>query len=191
MVLEIIHRQLQDHLELLQLELAAFQFRSKEGRLVVIAQQMLIVGCTAGGGGGQQMLRQNHTCAQPRTVRSMTALADSIETVAGSDDPRIRGRPLQIFAKIFKNGWGLRRERSKVIDRLIHARRKACRRNVVAQNSAVHHLRKETCLGYQFAHQVQNILLSLWRKRFLIPCTPAKRDNHDFALWWRSYGSGP
>ena len=50
MRLEIVDREFQDVLELLQLEFVAFEFRRVIGRLIVVTQQMLIVRVARGSG---------------------------------------------------------------------------------------------------------------------------------------------
>src|ERR1700733_4996237 len=107
MVLEVIGREFQDHLELLQGELAAGQFRCVERSFVVVAQQMLVVVAVARGRRRQQMLRQNYPRAQTGAIRWMTAFSNSVETVTGSDNPGIGGRALQILAKVFEYRWRL------------------------------------------------------------------------------------
>src|SRR6185437_7636606 len=69
--LEIINRQLEQGLKLLQFKLAALQFRREIGRFVVVAQQVRIVGVPAGHSGSEQMLGENDASTQAKTVRSM------------------------------------------------------------------------------------------------------------------------
>src|SRR5215467_1301910 len=83
---EIVDRELQDVLELLQLEVVAFEFGRVIGRFIVVAQQVLIVSMTRSGS-AQQMLRQNYARTSSWTKRPMTALANAVEPVAWSDHP--------------------------------------------------------------------------------------------------------
>ena len=112
----------------------------------------------------------------------MTAFANPVETVAGSDYPGIGGWALQIFAKVFEHRGRLRRHRRKIIERFIHAGRETRGRHVVAQNSAIHDLREEACLRDEFAHQVRNIFLAFGRECFLIAGTATKGDDHNFSF---------
>src|SRR6266851_2321821 len=143
---------------------------------------MLVIGSAARHRRGQQMFRQNHARAQTWPVRAIIALPYAIETVARSHYPGVRGRPLQIFAKVLENGGMLRWKRSKIVDRLVDPRSQAGGSHVVPQDSAVHHLRKKCRLRNQLPHQVRNILLPLRRKRLLIPRPPAKRDDDNLLL---------
>src|SRR5712692_5445875 len=143
---------------------------------------MLVIGSAARHRRGQQMFRQNHARAQTWPVRAIIALPYAIETVARSHYPGVRGRPLQIFAKILENGGVFRRQRSKIVDRLVDPGSQAGRSDVVPQNPAIHHLRKKSRLRNQLPHQVRNILLPLRRKRLLIPRPAPKRDDDNLLL---------
>src|ERR1019366_7255015 len=110
----------------------------------------------------------------------MTAFADSIEALAGSYNPGIRGWALQVLAKVFEYRWRLRRERSKVVDRFIRAGCQTRSRHVVAENSTIHDLREKSGLRNEFAHQVWDIFLAFRRKCFLVASPAAKGDDHNF-----------
>ena len=132
------------------------------------------------------MLRQNHARARSRTIRAIVALADAVESVARRDDPRIVRRPLQIFPEIFKDRWIVRRHGRKIIKRLVSPGRETRRRNVVPENSAIHHLREKRRLRNHLAHHVRDVFLSLGRKRLLIARPAAKRDDDNLALLHRA-----
>ena len=91
MGLEVVHRKLQQHFQLLQFKLAAPEFGRVERRLVVVPQQMVEVAGSSRHGRRQQMLRQNHGRARSCTIGWMVALSNPVETIAGSHNPRIRG----------------------------------------------------------------------------------------------------
>src|SRR5579864_4928436 len=152
---------------------------------------MFVVVAAAGGCRGQQMLRQNHPRSQPGAEGTMTAFANAVETIAGSDHPGIRGWTLQLFAKVFKYRGRLRGERCKVINRFINASSQTRGRDVVAEDSTIDDLREKSGLRDEFAHQVRNVFLTLRRESLLIASTTAKRDHNDFSLGGRGCGTSP
>src|SRR3984957_19041734 len=137
------------------------------------------------------MFRKDHTRPQPGAIRSVAALADPVETVAGSHDPGIRGWTFQIFPKVLEHGWRLRRERGEVIDGFIYTGGQTRGRHVVAQNPTIHNLREKSSLWEQFTHQVRNVFLAFGRKCFLIASSPAKGDNHNFSFQRRGCSTSP
>ena len=186
MALKIVDRQLQQHFQLLQLKLAPREFRSVIRRFIVVAQQVLIIVAAPGRSRRKQPLRQNDASTQSGSIRAMTAFPDAIETVAGSDHPCIGRWALQILAKVFEDRRRFGRHRRKIIERLVHAGSQARRRHIVAQNSLIHHLRKETGSRNEFTHEMRDIFLSLLHERFLIPSSAAEGDHHNFSLAaWR------
>ena len=140
---------------------------------------MLVVVVATGQRSGEQMLGENHSRARTVAVRSMAALADAIETIAGSHDPCIRRGTLQILAEVLEYRRVFRRERRKVVDRFVDARRQARRRDVVPQNSAIDYLREKRRLRNKISHQARDILLPLRRERLLI-ARPAAESNDDY-----------
>ena len=112
----------------------------------------------------------------------MTALPDAVKAVAGRDDPGIRRRPLQILTEVFEHRGRLRGNRSEIVERFINAGRQAGSRYVVAQDSMIDHLRKETRLRDQVAHQVRDVFLPLDHEGFLIASSAAEGDDHYFSL---------
>ena len=167
---------------MLQFKFAAAQFRSVERRLIVVAEKVFVVRAAAGSCRGQKMLGQDHFRAQSRTVGTVAAFSNAIEPVAGSDDPGIGGGTFQVLTEIFEDGRMLRGKGSKVVDGFIDASRQAGGRDVMAQDSAVHHLREEGGLGDEFAHQVRNVFLAFGSEGFLVACTTAKGNHDHFAL---------
>src|SRR5207245_5470731 len=135
------------------------------------------------------MLGQNYFCSQSRTIGTMAAFSNAIEPVAGSDDPGIGGGTFQVLTEIFEDGRMLRGKGSKVVDGLIYAGCQAGGCNVVAQDSAVHHLREEGGLGDEFAHQVRNVFLAFGSEGFLVACTTATGKHDNFALARRDASS--
>src|SRR6266496_560128 len=134
------------------------------------------------------MFRENHPCAQPRPIGSVAAFSDSIETVAGRHNPRIGRGPFQILAVILKHGrvfWWQRRE---IIDGLVSAGGKACSRDVMSKNAAVHYLGKKRRTRNQIAQHVGNILLAFRSEGLLIAGTSAEGD-HDDLLFLGNYRS--
>ena len=91
----------------------------------------------------------------------MVALANPVKTVAGSHNPRIGARAPQVFAEVLEYRRMLRRDRGKVIEGLVNSGDQAGGRHVVAEDSPIDHLGKESRLRDEFAHQVRNVLLSL------------------------------
>ena len=113
MGLEVVDRKLQDHFQLLQLELAARKLRGVQRSLVVVTQQVLVIRGAAGHGRSQQMLGQHYPRSHARTVGTVVALANAVEAVAGGNDPGIGERAMQIFAKVLEDCWMLREARRK------------------------------------------------------------------------------
>src|SRR5437660_9038915 len=113
---------------------------------------MFIVRTSTGSCSRQKMLGQDHFRAQSRTVGTMAAFSNAIEPVAGSDDPGIGGGMIQVLTEVFEDGRMLRGKGSKVVNGLIYAGCQAGGCHVVAQDSAVHHLREEGGLGDEFTH---------------------------------------
>src|SRR5690349_6459449 len=132
------------------------------------------------------MLRQNYPCSQSRTIGTVAAFSNAIEPVAGSDDPGIGSGTLQVLAEILKHRRMFRREGSKIVDGLIYAGCEAGGRDVVAQDSAVDHLREEGGLRDELPHKVWDVLLAFGSKGFLVACTTAKGDHDHFALAGRN-----
>src|SRR5215471_953147 len=182
---EIIHGQLQDPLHLLELKRAPPEFGSRQWSFIAVTQQMPIIRA-AGRRCAQQIFRQNHSRARSWTEAAMTAFPNAIETIAGSNHPCIRGRPLEVFAEIFKYRGRFWRKRSKIVDGLIHASRQASGSDVVSQDPAIDHLGKKCRLRNQFSHQMGDILLPLRSKSFLIARTSTESNDHDFPFGGRS-----
>src|SRR5262245_54618022 len=128
------------------------------------------------------MFGKDHARALARAVGAVAALAEAVEAVAGRDHPGIGSRPLQVLAKVFKDGGIFRRQGGEVVDRFIDAGGQARGRNVVAQNAAIDNLREKGRLRNQFLHQVRNVLLAFRSERFLIPGAASKSDDHDFSV---------
>ena len=112
----------------------------------------------------------------------MVALANAVETVAGSHNPGIRARTLQVFAEILEHRGVFRRDSGEVIEGLVDAGDQAGGGHVVAQDSPIDDLGEESRLRNEFAHQVRNVFLTFRRKRLLVPRPAAERDDHDFSL---------
>ena len=187
---EVIHRELQHHLQLPQFKFAAANLRRVEGRLVVVAHQVVEIAGRARHGRRQQMLWQNHRRSQAAAIRRMIALANPVETVAGSHNPRIRRRPPQVLAEIFEYRGMFRWDRCEVIKGLVNPGDQAGGRHVVAKNSAIDHLGEERGLRNQFTHQVRNVLLTFGSERFLVARSTAESDDHDFSFLTRGHGMG-
>src|SRR2546423_13925723 len=99
------------------------------------------------------MLRQNYFCAQSRTVGTVAAFSNAIEPVAGSDDPGIGGGALQVLAEIFEDGRMFGGKGGKIVDRFVDTSRQAGGWDVVAEDSAVGHLRGKGGLGDEVADE--------------------------------------
>ena len=185
---EIVDRELQHGSQLLEFKRVAAEFWGVVRRFVVIAEQMVIVGA-AGGGCRQKMLRQNYACAQPRTVGTVAALSDAIEPVAGSNDPSIRGRALQVLAEILENRGVFGGEGRKVVDCLVDARCQTGSGHVVAEDSTIRHLGEEGRLRNEIADEVRDVFLPFRSERFLISRPAAERDYDCFSLAGSDAGS--
>src|SRR5689334_375079 len=139
----------------------------------------------------KQPFRKDDPSTQSGSIRTMTAFPNTIEAVAGSYHPRIGRWTLQILAKVFEDSRRFGCHGREIVEGLVHAGSQARRRHVVAQDSLIHHLRKETGTRNQFTHQMRDVLLSLLHERFLIPSAATKRDHDNFSLSPRSRSSRP
>src|SRR5581483_166672 len=119
----------------------------------------------------------------------MVALTDPIEAVAWRHNPCVGRRPLELLAEILEHGRMFGRNRCKVVERLVNARREAGGGNVVAENAAVHDLRKERGLWREFGQQVRDVLLSRWRKGFVVARAAAECDDDDLLRIWMNVHS--
>ena len=81
----------------------------------------------------------------------------------------------------------IRRHRCEIVEGLIYASGKAGRCDVVAEDSAVGDLSKETGLRSEFIQQVRDVLLPLGRKSFLVSRAAAECDDNDLALTLRTF----
>src|SRR5580658_1712819 len=164
-------------LQLLQVDLTVAELGRVKRRLVIVRKQMIQIRIGSSQRRGQQSLGKNHACAEPVAIRTMIAFADAIESVARRDYPRVRGRTFERFAVILKDRRVLRRKRSEIIDGFVYACGQAGCGNVVAENSAIHHLREESGLRDKFMKEVRNILLTFGRKRLFVARSSAEGNN--------------
>src|SRR6185312_716766 len=174
-------RELQYFGHLAQFHFTAAEFRRIERRFVVIAKQMLILRFTSRRKRrGEQTLGKNYTSPQTLSVQPVPALANPIESVAGSNDPGIRCRPLQILAEVFENRGMIRRDRRKVVEGFVNACRETRGGNVMAENAAIDDLCKEGGLRNQLVQKVRNVFLPFRHKGFFIASTSA--ESYDYGL---------
>src|SRR5437667_6248226 len=110
MRLEIIDGELEPRFQLLKFDVASRQLWRVIGGLIVVTEQVIEIVLITRSCGGQKVLWQNHTRAEARSVRSMAALSDAVETIAGGDHPGIGRRSLQIAAVILEYRRVLRRQ---------------------------------------------------------------------------------
>src|SRR5262245_50228171 len=120
---------------------------------------------------------QDNFRAKARTERAGIAAANAIETVAGSDDPRIVRRTLQISAEIFEDCRVLWWNRGEIVKGFIDACCQAGRGDVVSQNAAILNTRKECASRQQFLKKMRNVLLALRPEGFFVEAASAERDN--------------
>src|SRR5271168_1796916 len=182
---EVIHREFEHPLQLIQCKLVTAERGCVEGRFVTVAEQMFVIAGAASHRRGEQMLGENHAGAKAGPVRAVAALSNAIKSIAGGYDPGIRGRALQILAKVFKRRGMFRGQGSKVIQGFVDACGQTGRGHIMAENSAIDDLRKESGLRDQLADQMWNILLTFRRKSLLIPGAASKSDDHHFSLFER------
>src|SRR5205807_10173524 len=121
---------------------------------------------------------------------AVAALADAIKSITGSNDPRVRSRPLQCFPKVLEYRGRFRGERRKVIYGFVDTRRQACGSNVVPEYSPVDHLGEKRRLRDELAHQVGNVFLTFRRKSLLIARPAAEGDHHHLPPGGRSETKG-
>src|SRR5947208_13122707 len=91
---------------------------------------------------------------------------------------------LQVLTEILEYGGIRRRNRGEVIECLVHAGCQTRGGDVMPENSAVHHLRKERCSWEQLPHHVRNIFLTFRSECLLIARTASECDDHDFLFPW-------
>src|SRR5437016_13048630 len=147
---------------------------------------MLVVRAAAGSCSCQKMLRQNYFCAQSRAVGTVAAFSNAIETVAGSDDPGIGGGALQVLSEIVEDGRMFRGKGGKIDDRFVDTSRQAGGCDVVAEDSAIDHLREKGGLRDEFAHEVRNVFLAFGSEGFLVARAAAEGDDDHFSLAGRN-----
>src|ERR1700736_5276509 len=128
---------------------------------------MLVVP-TASIGCFQQMLGQNDARAGGRTVGAVAAFSNAVETVAGRDNPGVRGRTFEVLAEILERRGVLWGEGGEVVDGFVDARGETCGGDVVAQDSAVDDLGKECGAGDKVADEVRDVFLAFRSEGLLI-----------------------
>src|SRR6185312_1897125 len=96
------------------------------------------------------MFWQNDSGPESRTIGTAFALPDPVESVARCNDPRVRNRASEVFAKVFENRGMFRRHCGKVIEGFVYTSSQTRGRYVVAENPLVRHLSKETRLWNEF-----------------------------------------
>jgi len=167
---------------LLQMELAvALRKRWAVHRhLVIVLQQVLIIDVAGRHCCTQQMLRKNYARAESWAIPAMITFTYPIEAVAGSDNPSIGGRPLQIAAKVFKNCWIVRWNRGEVVEVFIDAGSEASCGYVVAKNAAINYLSKKRRLRNKLIEQMRNVLLAFGHESFFVTRTPAEGNDNYF-----------
>src|SRR6266576_2155089 len=140
MCLEVVDGKLEYPFQLHQFKLPATQFRRVQRRFIVVAQQMFVIVATSGDCRRQKVLREDYSRSKTRTVGTMAAFSNPVETIAGSHHPCVGRRALQTLTEVFKYRGVFRRQRGEVVDRLIHTSGQAGGSNIVTQNSAIHDL---------------------------------------------------
>ena len=183
MGLEVVDRKLQDHFQLLQLELAAGELRGVQRSLVVVTQQVLVIRGAAGHGRSQQMLGQHYPRSHPGTVGTIVALANAVEAVAGGNHPGVGERPMQVLAKVLEYCRMLGRDCGEVVEGFVDSGGQAGSGDVVAEDTLIHYLGEETRLRDELVEQVRNILLPLGGEGFLIAGASAKSDDDGLSFF--------
>src|SRR5262245_17448141 len=120
---------------------------------------------------------QDNLRAIARTERAGVAAANAIETVAGSDDPRVARRTPQIPAEIFEDGRELWWNRGKIVKSFIDTCCQASSGDVVSQNAAIFNPRKECALRKKFLEKMRNVLLTLRPECFFVAAASAECYN--------------
>src|SRR5580765_6683302 len=129
------------------------------------------------------MLGKNDASAETGAVRFMAAFSDSIESIAGRNDPCVRGRALTILAVVLEYRWIFWRQNREVIDRLVGACRKTGCGYIMTQNAAIDDLSEERRARDKVAQHVRDILLAFGSERLLITGAAAKSNHHDFSVF--------
>src|SRR5579862_9101331 len=131
------------------------------------------------------MLRKDYARAPSRTIRSIIAFTDPVESVAGRNDPGIGDRALQIFPEILEDGWMFGRDSRKVVQGFVDSGGQACSGYIMPEDAVIHHLREKAGLRSQLTEHVGDILLTLRCKGLLIAGSAAEGYDDDFSLFRR------
>src|SRR5581483_3956049 len=141
---EIADGHLQDLCQLMEFHLAAADLWRIQRSFVIVAKQVLVMETFAGRErGGQQTFWENHTRAHPGTIRTVSTLADAVESVTWRNHPRICRGPLQILTKVFDDSWIFRRHGCKVVEAFVDTGCQACGRHIMPQDAPIHDLAEE------------------------------------------------
>ena len=180
---EIVHRELEHLAHAIEFQLLPRQGRSKQRRLVIVAEQVLVTLaiCPRSEGGGKQTLGKNDPGTQSRTESLVGAFADPREAVAGRYHPTVRRRALEVSPEIFEDGGIVGRHRREVVECFVGAGDNAGGGNVVAEDAAIHHLGKEGGLRNQLVQQVGNVFLPVRHERLVVASAAAEGDYHRFS----------
>src|ERR1700732_1747817 len=97
--------------------------------------------------GSQQLLRQQYLRAH--TVGTAVGTADTVESIARCNHPRILRGSLEVFAEVLKDGRMLWWCERKIIQRLVNTRGQRRRRKIMPPDSVVDDLRKKRAVRHQ------------------------------------------
>src|SRR5581483_9301711 len=114
------------------------------------------------------MFGQNDSRTEACPIGMVIALPDSVEAIAGSNNPGIGRWAFQVLAVILEYCRISWRNCRKVVEGLIYAGRQARGRDIVSKNSAIYDLREEGGAREHFPHHVWDIFLPFRSKGFLI-----------------------
>src|SRR5947209_4970734 len=140
---------------------------------------MAVIRTCSGGSRAQQALWQNNFRAEARAIGTIVALANSIEAVAGCDNPCAGGGAIQIFAEVLEYCRVFGGAGGKVVEGFVDSGREACGCNVVAEYPLIDDLSEKSRLRGELLQHVRDVVLSFRGEGLLIACSSAKGDDDD------------
>jgi hypothetical protein len=160
--------------------------RDLHGGFVVVAQEVFVVVRRAAEGGIEELFWEDDVRPQTVAVKGVIAFADSVETVAGCDDPGVRCGTMKVATKVLEDGGAMRSDGSEVVEGLIDACSEACRGHIVAEDAAIDELCIEGGLGNKVVEKMWDVLLALRSKGLFVARTAAEGDDNDLLISKRS-----
>ena len=145
---EVVDRELEDHLQLLQFKFAARQLRGVERGFVVVVEQMVVVGgCCRTWRRSSRCLGSTTRAPKPWPKERESLSPMRLKPLLGATTQASDGGRLRSLRKYSKTVGMIGRDGGKVVEGLVDAGGQAGGGDIVAQDSLVHDLGEEAALG--------------------------------------------